>query len=68
MEITDNRQIEIFHTLEKIERMNGAINFHKATKNPDNLAIEQYLDMKKKLTEQLLSLLEEMDLRLKVAA
>jgi hypothetical protein len=41
MEITDARQIEIFHTLEKIERMNKAVAFHKALDNPDKLAIEQ---------------------------
>jgi hypothetical protein len=68
MEITDSRQIEIFHTLEKIERMNKAILFHKATQNPDSLALEQYEAMKAQLTQQLLGLLEQLDLRLKQAA
>jgi len=68
MEITNPRQIEIFHTLEKIERMNHAILFHKATQNPDQLAIEQYQDMKNKMVQQLLALLAEMDLQLGLAA
>lgn len=69
MEIKDAKQIEIFHTLEKIERLNGAIHFHKAMEEKvDDLAIEQYERMKAQLTEQLISLLEGMDLHLKVAA
>jgi hypothetical protein len=68
MEITDSVQIEIFHTLEKIERMNKAIAFHKAIENTDKLAIEQYLEMKEQLTRQLLHLLEKLDLNLQLAA
>lgn len=68
MEIKDAVQIEIFHTLEKIERMNKAIAFHKAIEGPDKLAIEQYLQIKEQLTRQLLQLLEEMDLKLQMAA
>ncbi len=68
MEINDAHQIEIFHTLAKIERLNKAIAFHKATDNPDKLAIEQYYEVKKDLTESLLKLFEEMDLKLQMAA
>jgi hypothetical protein len=68
MEITDARQIEIFHTLEKIERMNKAVAFHKAIDNPDKLAIEQYKQMKRQLSTQLVQLLAEMDLELKLVA
>ncbi|MEK7256759.1 MAG: hypothetical protein AAB316_18540 [Bacteroidota bacterium] len=68
MEITDIRTIEIFHTLEKIQRMNRAIAFHRAIANPDRLAIEQYQRLKNDFTQQLLELLGEMDLRLKMAA
>lgn len=68
MEIKDARYIEIFHTLEKIERLNKAIHFHKAMEEDvDELAIEQYSRMKAQLTEQFLQLLEEMDLRLNAA-
>lgn len=68
MELTNPLQIEIFHTLEKIERMNHAMLFHKAAQNPDKLAIEQYEEMKNKLVNQLLELLAKMDLRLGIAA
>ncbi len=68
MEIHDVRQIEIFHTLEKIERMNKSIAFHRAIDNPDKLAIEQYGQVKKQLVDQLLELLAEIDLKLQVAA
>ncbi len=69
MEIKDNRQIEIFHTLEKIERINKAIRFHlSADQDADKLAIEQYMQIKAQLTEQLLELLEQMGLHLQVTA
>ena len=68
MEITDSNQIEIFHTLEKIERMNKAIAFHKAMDNSDKLALDQYLQMKKQLTKQLLAMLADLDLKLQLAA
>ena len=68
MELTNPRQIEIFHTLEKIERMNKAIAFHKAMDNSDKLALDQYLQMKKQLTKQLLAMLADLDLKLQLAA
>ncbi len=69
MEIKDARFIEIFHTLEKIEKMNKAILFHKSIEEETNeLAIEQYSRVKAELTEQLLKLLNDMDLHLEVAA
>ncbi len=68
MELKDARQIEIFHTLEKIERMNKAIAFHKAMENTDKLALEQYVQIKEQLTQQLLDALAEMDLKLQMAA
>lgn len=69
MEIKDSLHIEIFHTLEKIESLNRAIQFHIAMKDgQDELAIEQYRQQKAHLTEQLLELLEAMDVRLHIAA
>ena len=69
MEIKDAKLIEIFHTLEKIEKMNKAILFHKAVEGEkDELAVEQYTRIKSELTEQLVQLLDDMDLHLKVAA
>ena len=68
MEIKDTRYIEIFNILEKIERLNKAIHFHRAIEEDvDELAIEQYGRIKAQLTEQLLQLLEEMDLHLNAA-
>jgi hypothetical protein len=68
MEIKDARHIEIFHTLEKIERINKAILFHKAIeKEVDELAIEQYSRLKEELTEQLIQLLEEMGLHFRIS-
>lgn len=69
MEIKDTRQIEIFHTLEKIERINKAIRFHLSQdQDADRLAIEQYMEVKTQLTTQLLALLEQMGLHLQMTA
>ncbi|MEN0002674.1 MAG: hypothetical protein AAF798_00975 [Bacteroidota bacterium] len=69
MEINDLRHIEIFHTLEKIERMNKAIHFHRLVDDQkDEIAIEQYRAVKKQLTEQLATLLQDLDVDLQVAA
>lgn len=68
MEIKDARHIEIFHTLGKLERLNGVIHFHKAMEEKvDDLAIEQYERMKAQLTEQLIGLLAGFGLNLEVA-
>jgi hypothetical protein len=69
MEVKDIRLIEIIHTLEKVEAVNKAIQFHKTTAvDTDELALEQYAAVKKQLTEQLVELLEEMDLHLRMEA
>lgn len=69
MEIKDALHIEIFHTLEKIERLNRAIHFHLAMEEgQDELAVAQYREQKTQLTAQLLELLEAMDLKLHIAA
>ena len=64
----DHLQNEIQNILEKIARVNTSIARHEAQDIPDVLAIEQFIDFKSQLTEQLLGLLAEMDIRLKVAA
>lgn len=68
MEIQDELQIEIFYTLEKIERMNRAAAFHKSQTEIDEYAIAQYFAMKASLTKQLLTLLAVMDVRLQMAS
>ena len=57
MEIQEERQIEIFHTLEKIERMNKAIQFHQVQENQDKTAISQYQSVKQDLIRQLREIL-----------
>ncbi|MEO6284395.1 MAG: hypothetical protein ABIN80_00565 [Dyadobacter sp.] len=64
----DQLQSEIQNTLEKIARVNTSLARHEAQDSPDQLAIEQYNDFKNQLTQQLLALLAEMDIRLNVAA
>ena len=68
MELRDQRHIQIFHTLEKLERLNEAIQFHTAQESIDQLAVEQYKEQKVQLTEDLVQLLREIDLSLEVAA
>ena len=68
MEIQDKRMIEIFHTLEKIERINKAIHFHQEQAASDIIAIEQYQSIKSDLTQQLLNLSAELELNLELAA
>ena len=68
MEIHDEVQIEIFHTLEKINRMNNAIAFHTVQDEPSLVSIEQYKAIKSQMTHQLLELLEKVDVKLQLAA
>jgi hypothetical protein len=68
MEIHDEIQIEIFHTLEKITRMNNAIAFHTEQEAPSLMSIEQYQSLKLQMTNQLLELLAKVDVKLQVAA
>ena len=68
MEIHDEIQIEIFHTLEKINRMNNAIAFHATQSEPSLVSIEQYQSIKSQMTHQLLDLLAKVDVKLQLAA
>ncbi|WP_439559150.1 hypothetical protein [Dyadobacter sp.] len=61
-------QVEIQTTLEKIARANNAIARHEQEENVDELAVQQFKDFKKQLTEQLLELLQQMDIKFEVAA
>ncbi|MCF2501136.1 MULTISPECIES: hypothetical protein [Dyadobacter] len=64
----DQLQSEIQITLEKIARANASIARHNAQDNPDELAVNQFSDFKRQLTEHLLELLAEMDIRVSLAA
>jgi len=56
MEIHDELEIEIFHTLENIRRVEGMIRKHVEAKS-ENLIINQYESLKKELSQQLADLL-----------
>ncbi len=67
MELANELHIEIFHTLEKIERINRHIAFHKSAEQPDLFAIEQWQEIKHDLMEQLQDLLAELDVPMQLA-
>ncbi|MDQ6480427.1 hypothetical protein [Dyadobacter sp. LHD-138] len=58
MEIHDELEIEIFHTLEKIRRVENMINRH-VDSGSENLIINQYISLKKELSQQLADLLSQ---------
>ena len=56
MEIHDELEIEIFHTLENIRRVESMIRKHVEAKS-ENLIVNQYYSLKKELSQQLADLL-----------
>lgn len=59
MEINDELEIQIFHTLEQVKRMNKAIRRHQQADSPNGFMIEQFQEMKTHLTDELSSLLSQ---------
>jgi hypothetical protein len=57
METLANRMIEITTTLERIDQMNKAIEFHSGQPQKDELAILQYIQLRKSMVDQLAALL-----------
>ena len=57
MEINDELEIEIFHTLEQIKQMNKAIHRHQQAQEPNDFMIEQFQEMKNRLTKELQALM-----------
>ncbi len=57
MEINDELEIQIFHTLEGVKRTNEAIRRHQLAGDPNDFIIEQFLEVKSRLTDELRSLL-----------
>ncbi len=57
MEIQDEKMIEIFYTLENIQRVDKAIAFHTNQENADKFAIWQYQQIKNNFIMQLTTLL-----------
>ncbi len=67
MEIQDEKIIEIFYTLENIQRMNKAILFHADSENVDMFAINQYENLKNDFLNQLTILLNGLGMPLQIA-
>ncbi len=59
MEINDELEIQIFHTLEQVKRMNEAIRRHTRADDPNAFMLEQFQEVKKRLTAELQSLLSQ---------
>lgn len=68
MKLEDERYIQIVQTLEKVERLNRAIEFHEQQEEVDQLAVEQYRTVKAQLTEQLIDILRSLNLDLELVA
>ncbi len=67
MEIVD--EIEIFYTIERIKSIEQAILRHQSLDEPNSFMIEQYHELKKKLSEDLVVLLRKAtNLNLQIAA
>ncbi len=48
----------VSHTVEMIQRMNAAIDRHRAYKNPDRLAIDQFTELRERYVAELAELLQ----------
>lgn len=59
MEINDELEIQLFHTLEQIKRMNDAIRRHQGADETNAFMIEQFLEMKQRLNAELQDLLSK---------
>jgi hypothetical protein len=68
MEIYDEIDIQIFHTLEKIKRINKHIHLHQNADEPDDFAIEQWQEIRNDLTRQLQEMLAKLQVTFPVAA
>ena len=49
MEIRDELEIQLFHTLEQVKRMNEAIRRHNQTDEPNAFMVEQFLGVRQRL-------------------
>ncbi len=69
MEIVDEIEIEIFYTIERMKSIDHAILRHQNLDYPNNFMIEQYQELKKKLSKDLVALLRKAtNLNLQIAA
>ena len=69
MEINDELEIQIFHTLEQVKRMNEAIRRHQQTDEPNAFMIEQFQELRQRLNAELQDMLSEItETRWQIAA
>ncbi|GAB4028942.1 hypothetical protein [Spirosoma gilvum] len=59
MEINDELEIQLFHTLEHIKRMNDAIRRHQRAEEANTFMIEQFQEIKQRLNTELQDLLSK---------
>ena len=59
MEIVDEIEIEIFYTIERMKSIDHAILRHQNLDDPNNFMIEQYQELKKKLSKDLVAQLQK---------
>lgn len=69
LEINDELEIQIFHTLEQVKRMNEAIRRHQRADEPNALIIEQFQELRQRLNIELQDLLSKVtETRWQIAA
>lgn len=59
MEIVDEIEIEIFYTIERMKSIEQAILRHQNLDDNSNFMIEQYRELKEKLSKDLVALLRK---------
>ncbi|WP_080058130.1 hypothetical protein [Spirosoma aerolatum] len=69
MEINDELEIQLFHTLEQIKRMNEAIRRHQRVEDGNPFMIEQFQEVRQRLHADLQDLLSQVtEVRWQLAA
>lgn len=69
MEIADEIEIEIFYTIERMKSIEQAILRHQNLDDNNNFMIDQYRELKEKLSKDLVALLRKAtNLNLQIAA
>ncbi|MBN8822118.1 MULTISPECIES: hypothetical protein [unclassified Spirosoma] len=69
MEINDELEIQLFHTLEQIKRMNEAIRRHQRVEDGNPFMIEQFQEIRQRLHADLQDLLSQVtEVRWQLAA
>lgn len=63
-----DKKLALIRLYDLIEKTNKMLAKHRSAPEPDNLLIEQLLDLKKRFTKELLSLLKTLELDFQVAA